>query len=839
MATVTFNIKAETSFGDKIVIVGGGDALGNWDPVSGSLELTTTEKDYPRWKSAAVTFENLDASIEYKYVRLKGDGEVQWEFDGSNRYITQGTIEGPMVMDDGDFGYLPTEQLALPQALVAREDRAASFDLQPSCEGGPRIVVLGDDVALGHGAKGYEGWAAQLGKKLHETYGYGFSNISRLRLCALEASKQGLASFLPTPTPEVVIIAFSLELQWLATCPDWDRGNIAENNLKALVSLVAQAWELGTMPVVAGLCPNSAFQEEQAEFLRSAENAMKRLGAPVLDWLHLLTQGGEKYGTWNEKLAHGSMYPNTAGHACMLSAIDLQSFEPSKVKARLDQRSEQIKTSKEQVCFEHGKGFEIRYCCARQELIISNSTDNEYTLNPDWGELQASMAKAFEDSPWALRRGMYLRSDVATPGALFSAFIGEAGALESGGMVPARTTVRLRHVGGDRLEGLPEGSCVLFTDGKLAVVKTADARLRVLNSASCDYNIHPMWYDVRQATKVMKHGVYEDDSGLDFRTAVISCHGLQSRVKIPKKSAIELRWVGDLKSIEQIAVLPLGDRCSIRMLLHKIEFDGPCYPFDLTRTTSLADVADIVASGFSDMWNADYLYYEDEAGRVFHRKWGGLSFAHEVEYENGDDPIGNFGPIAQRMVKRYTGRAARFDYACRHADRVMFMRTGNAERNEVSDLMSRLEARFPGLNASLLLISDQDSGLFSGLKNVTHVRESFDPDRMYDDLNYWMNSAHQFRGILQRVGITARNLYWCPNNLKEAEEEKKAAVPKAADVEASVPKLTSEVKKFSHSNLYRLTQDHSAAKDHSATKEHSAVKDTLKTAGYTPTSAGA
>ena len=31
--------------------------------------------------------------------------------------------------------------------------------------------------------------------------------------------------------------------------------------------------------------------------------------------------------------------------------------------------------------------------------------------------------------------------------------------------------------------------------------------------------------------------------------------------------------------------------------------------------------------------------------------------------------------------------------------------------------------------------------------------------------------AHRFRGILESVGVTARSLYWCPNDLKEAEKE--------------------------------------------------------------------
>ena len=38
--------------------------------------------------------------------------------------------------------------------------------------------------------------------------------------------------------------------------------------------------------------------------------------------------------------------------------------------------------------------------------------------------------------------------------------------------------------------------------------------------------------------------------------------------------------------------------------------------------------------------------------------------------------------------KRYTGRAARFDWACKNADSVLFVRTGVASREEVCDLLS-------------------------------------------------------------------------------------------------------------------------------------------------------
>lgn len=37
--------------------------------------------------------------------------------------------------------------------------------------------------------------------------------------------------------------------------------------------------------------------QEQAEFLRRADAEMKKQGIPVLDWLHALSPGGDKFGT--------------------------------------------------------------------------------------------------------------------------------------------------------------------------------------------------------------------------------------------------------------------------------------------------------------------------------------------------------------------------------------------------------------------------------------------------------------------------------------------------------------------------------------------------------------
>eukprot|EP00913_Durusdinium_trenchii_P000709 g661.t1 len=383
-----------------------------------------------------------------------------------------------------------------------------------------------------------------------------------------------------------------------------------------------------------------------------------------------------------------------------------------------------------------------------------------------------------------------------------------------------------------------------FKDGRGLEIHYCSARkeLKVDNLTEDEYDLNPGWNEMqaslaavfREAPWTLRRGLHvrkeESAAGAAAFSLYIGESGtIQSCAKIPAKccvtyglldpkSAVDLSRVGDLQSIKQVAVLPLGDRCSVRMLLHKIEFDGPCYPFDLTRTTSLADVADMAATG-----------------------------------------------------KRYTGRSARFDWACKNADSVLFVRTGVASRAEVCDLLSRMEERFPELVANLLLISEQETSEFSGLEKVTHVRESFDPDRtargilyasskqkhpalernnrrMYEDMNYWINCAHRFRGILERVGISARNLYWCPNDLKEAEkdrfmmsfcmlrnapkcsarQERKAFETKDDEKETKEKKekkekkesqeseggytpntpmtSTSEIAKFSHANLYELHQ---------------------------------
>jgi len=807
---VTFRVRAETSYGDTLVLVGSGTSFGNWDPHAGGVRLETTAEDYPLWSTPP-----LDCQVgsgvtppEYKYVRLTGHGEAQWEVDGGNRRAPARCAEGAapsdprhMVVDDGHFGRLPSEPFGFPAGMAP----GAGCEV-PGALGGPQLVIVGDGIAAGRGAWCFDGWTAQLAAALGAKFGYG------CRAGALDVDVHRALQEVPkllegSSQPRVVLLAFSSGLEHVATCPEWDREPTCASFLQAVEGLVAKVFEAGAYPVLAGLCPHGDCGVEQTRFWRRTNDRMKQFGVPMLDWLHALSASHDE-ATWAAGLSWDKAHPGTRGHQRMFAAVDLDAFQPRRVAETLSRRAAELEKSK--VGFSDSNGFEITYSPKDGELKVSNSTTNEYRLNGGWQAMQDSLAAAKRESPWSFSRGLYL-AYAADTGSMTSVYLDSAGCVASGeeAAVPPGGSVALRQA---RHFARGSGVQPVFEAGPLRILlckKTGS--LLILNEADFEYNVHPMWNEARLATRKLPHGLYECDSGSPFRTAIVTLHGLQSRIKVPPASALCLKLAGPLSSVERVALLPLGDRCSTRMLLHKIELDGPCYPFDLTRTTSLADVADMVASGFEEMWYEELLHYDHDAGRVFHKKWGGLSYAHEVD--DGDDPVNDFHTIAARMAKRYGGRAARFEYAVNHADRVLFIRTGCSSRGEVENFLQRAKARYPSLKAQFLLISDQPSHEFHGMDGVSHVCESFDPDRMYEDMNYWVNCAHRFKSILDRHGITGRSLYWCPNNLKEAEKEVREAEAATAvptppmshsAPAADPPPLTRDAPKFSHSNLYEL-----------------------------------
>ena len=410
--------------------------------------------------------------------------------------------------------------------------------------------------------------------------------------------------------------------------------------------------------------------------------------------------------------------------------------------------------------FETNTGLKISFNQRYNSLQLINSSQYEYMMISSWLELRTwSDLKNALKKKTSLTPGIYLANSTSNQVKTFSLSVAENNKLE--------TTIKLAPSANVQYLPLshffsPNICQVLFYDGSLAILKPDAQHLYLVNETDHEYNVQPMWKEVRKALKQMNSGVYIDaiNPNEPFRTMMIDQDGLQSRIKVPPQTALPFQYKCQLSDIKRIAILPLGDRCATRMLLHKMEYDGPAYPFDLTRTTNLSDVADIIDSGFEDMWNPELLHYNDEHGRIYHGKWTGLSFAHEVE--NQDDPINDMTPVHKRMLKRYTSRSQRFLYTIDNCDEVLFVRTGGANRQQVEDLMAKLAKKCLGKPFRLLILSEQDSEEFANIPNVIHKNLYFNPDYMYDNLEYWMECTGVMKTILDDLGISSKNLFWCP-----------------------------------------------------------------------------
>lgn len=83
--TVRFDLRATTAWGENIKLVGSTTQLGNWVPDKGvALNADKYSSSDPLWSTTV----NLPAgqSLEYKYIRVKTDGTVQWESDPNRSY---------------------------------------------------------------------------------------------------------------------------------------------------------------------------------------------------------------------------------------------------------------------------------------------------------------------------------------------------------------------------------------------------------------------------------------------------------------------------------------------------------------------------------------------------------------------------------------------------------------------------------------------------------------------------------------------------------------------------------------------------------------------------------
>lgn len=744
-----FQVRSHTQTGELIGLVGSTPELGMWD-INKCVPLHTSGESYPLWYAdieinvpSSLESPN-EQNIQYKYVRINGHGSVQWEAWGNNRWIPleSDLPPSPIIVEDGWFGWVQPFPYGYFQQPIAQKPLAKGKQ-------GLKIAVIGSSVALGCNSWLLRGWAWHLSQALQEKYGHILVNVSEVG--ANVSTTIDRFPLVVTPEkPDIVIIALSLGNEGLAYCPPHQRRVVQRRFERGLQQLVKMTKELGAMPILAGLYPNGDYYAEHNWLLRDTHNRMLGWGVPVLNWLDVLDDGG---GRWKAGISSDAAHPNSLGHRLMFEAIDLRIFNIDKNKLI---QAKQLSTQKQELpIYRDNLGFHIFACPEEKSLRVINTSKNTYTIATYWEELQAHIkTKA------GLIPGIYISKKVEK-GTLPYFWVREDGAIETSVNIPPGADIE--YSAAFNLFS-PKSSQVLHYDELLGILKESDTSLRVINESDDEYNIHPMWKEVRSALKEMPEGVYEDliEPNQPFRTMMIGKHGLESRVKVPGKSSVIFQYKCKLTDISRVAIIPLGDRCAARMLLYKMEYDGPAFPFDLTRSTNLGDVADMIENGFSDMWNPYFLHYNHDERRIYHGKWSGLSFAHEVE--ETDDPLNDMSPVYERMRVRYSARSERFWYTLKKCDEALFVRTGITNRGYVINLLHKLTAKCQGKPFRVLLISPQSSDEFAGITNVLHYNLEFNPDKMYDDLGYWKYCTDLMREIIESLGVTSKNLFWCPPN---------------------------------------------------------------------------
>ncbi|MEH2219903.1 MAG: DUF1796 family putative cysteine peptidase [Nostoc sp.] len=747
-----FQITAYTQTGESIGVVGSTPELGLWD-INKCVHLRTSGDRYPLWWADIDIQELGNVSrqatsclrqrVEYKYVRLDANGNARWEslFD-TNRWIPIDFKDrsSTIIVDDGAFGYLQ------PYPFGYIEKSAVNIPVE---EGADRlkIVVIGSSIALGHKAWFLKGWVWLLAEALQQKYGHQLVNVSEVG-ANVSRTIARFGSVVTPEQPDIVIIALSLGNEGLAYCPPNERRTVQRRFESGLQHLVKITRDIGAIPILGGVYPNGDYSLEHYWLLRDTHKRMLSWDVTVLDWLAAVDDG---QGRWKAGISFDPAHPNTVGHSLMFQQIDQHLFDID--KDELAKEKQRCRQPNEFPIYFDNAGFHISVCIEEKHLRIVNPSQYSYTIAPYWQELQTALQNRAELIP-----GIYIAKSVK-PGTLPFFAVQEDGAIATTVNIPPGAD--LEYSAAFNLFP-PNNSQVLFYDGHLGILQADKQHLWIINESDNEYNIQPMWTEVCNALKAMSSGVYEDPLYPDapFRTMMIGKDGLESRVKAPPKSAVFFQYKCKLADISRVAILPLGDRCAVRMMLYKMEYDGPAFPFDLTRTTNIGDVADAIEHGFDDMWNPAFLHYSPDAGRIYHSKWSGLSFAHEVEEK--DDPTNDMFPVHERMRVRYTARSERFWYALQHCDKVLFVRTGISDRGGVIDLVNKLQKQCHGKPFHLLLLSPQSDDEFLDLPNVLHYNVEFNPDRMYDDLGHWMYCTEVMRRILESLGVSSKNLFWCP-----------------------------------------------------------------------------
>jgi glucoamylase len=96
---VTFNVRASTTLGQNVFVVGQLTQLGNWSPANAAaLSASEYTSSDPLWYATI----DLPAStvFEYKYIKKTADGSVEWESDPNNRFTLPSECGSTVTVND-------------------------------------------------------------------------------------------------------------------------------------------------------------------------------------------------------------------------------------------------------------------------------------------------------------------------------------------------------------------------------------------------------------------------------------------------------------------------------------------------------------------------------------------------------------------------------------------------------------------------------------------------------------------------------------------------------------------------------------------------------------------
>mmetsp|Transcript_66295 Transcript_66295/g.156059 ORF Transcript_66295/g.156059 Transcript_66295/m.156059 type:complete len:321 (+) Transcript_66295:88-1050(+) len=314
-----FLLWANVAPSEHLKLLGGSAAVGRWEvPMAVQLEPVGEVLDQQglrQWTALV----NMSASgyrfVEYKYIKLREDGDVQWETCHRDLMVVPGA---EFKFDDGTFNEPP----APPHPLRLRGPPI------PAPAPGKRVCICGSSVAAGFWAQEDHGWAHTLATVLEERYHYQTVNVAVHRY-STSRLLQDFQRLVASLKPDIVVIALSLANEGLSWRPMQEWEEVSLNFKNGMRQLLHEVDKIGAKAVLGDVYPNSGYHHiQQVSLLQDAHKFLASQNVPVLDWEAALDDG---HGRWRDGLMEDAGHPNSAGHEKMFQAIDLTVFRPDEL----------------------------------------------------------------------------------------------------------------------------------------------------------------------------------------------------------------------------------------------------------------------------------------------------------------------------------------------------------------------------------------------------------------------------------------------------------------------------------------------------------------------------